>query len=174
MHNVCWCWINVWAGASAKQFVVRGFRRGLILILYVACATESAFQPVCLAITGCRVTASVWSDDANVPAIIQIYVCITRQVLYMHVTHVAIYVLVRYSMKNAARCDTHCELYDSANRLNYQHIMYCRIMSGRVSVSVANMWIQIKGLWCQCVAHNVECHIWHVSNVRILFIRSCW
>jgi hypothetical protein len=39
---------------------------------------------------------------------------------------------------------------------------------------VANMWIQIKGLWCQCVAHNVECHSWHVSNVRILFIRSCW
>ena len=174
MHNCCWCCLNVWAGASAKQFAVRVFRRGLILIIYVACATESASQLVYLAITDCRVTASVWPDDVNGPAKIQMDVCLTRRMLYMHVTHVAIYVLVRYSMKNAARCDTHCELYDSANRLTYQHIMYCRIMSGRVSVSVANMWINIKRLWCQCVAHNAECHIWHVSNVRLLFIRSCW
>ena len=51
--------------------------------------------------------------------------------------HVAVYVLVRYSKKNAARCDTHCELYDSVNRSNFERIMYCRNISERVSVSVA-------------------------------------
>ena len=136
MHNCCWCCFNVWAGASAKQFAVRVFRRGLILIIYVACATESASQLVYLAITGCRVTASVWSDDVNGPAKIQIGVCLTHRMLYTHVTHVAIYVLVRYSMKNAARCDTHCELYDSVNLWEYQRILHCRNVSERLPVSV--------------------------------------
>ena len=51
--------------------------------------------------------------------------------------HVAVYVLVRYSKKNAARCDTHCELYDSVSRSIFERIMYCRNISERVSVSVA-------------------------------------
>ena len=52
------------------------------------------------------------------------------------IIYVSIYVLVRYSMKNAARCDTHCELYDSVNPWEFQRIMYCRNVSERLSVSV--------------------------------------
>ena len=55
----------------------------------------------------------------------------------MHTANsVPIYVLVRCTMKNAARCDTHCELYDSVNQLKLEHIMYCRNVSERLSASV--------------------------------------
>ena len=56
--------------------------------------------------------------------------------------HVPVYVLVRYSKKNAARCDTHCELYDSVNRSKFERIMYCRNISERVSVSAAIKFVR--------------------------------
>ena len=59
--------------------------------------------------------------------------------------HVSIYVLVRYSTKNAARCDTHCELYDSVNPWEYQRIMYCRNISERLSVSVVTTFAYCMG-----------------------------
>ena len=60
--------------------------------------------------------------------------------------HVSIYVLVRYSTKNAARCDTHCELYDSVNPWEYQRIMYCRNISERLSVSVVTTFAYRIGI----------------------------
>lgn len=59
--------------------------------------------------------------------------------------HVSIYVLVRYSTKNAARCDTHCELYDSVNPWEFERIMYCRNISERLSVSVVTTFAYCMG-----------------------------
>ena len=59
----------------------------------------------------------------------------------MHIAnYVPIYVLVRCTMKNAARCDTHCELYDSVNQLNLEHVRYCRNVSERLSASVETIF----------------------------------
>jgi len=55
-------------------------------------------------------------------------------------SYAPIYVLVRLTMKNAARCDTHCELYDSVNILKFEHIMCCRNVSERLSVSVETIF----------------------------------
>ena len=65
--------------------------------------------------------------------------------LLYYKNHVSIYVLVRYSTKNAARCDTHCELYDSVNPWEYQRIMYCRNISERLSVSVVTTFAYCMG-----------------------------
>ena len=73
-------------------------------------------------------------------------------------SYVSTYVLVRYSMKNAARCDTHCELYDSVNPLEYECIMYCRNISERLSVSVATTFaylidhadVEHVNTYCSC------------------------
>ena len=37
--------------------------------------------------------------------------------------YVAIDVLVRGPMKRSAKCDTHCELYDSVNRQQREHTL---------------------------------------------------
>ena len=42
--------------------------------------------------------------------------------LYMCVQCVAIDVLVRCSMKRAAKCDMHCDLYDSVNQSICEHV----------------------------------------------------
>ena len=62
--------------------------------------------------------------------------------IYKCVTRVAIDVWVRCSMKRAAKCDTHCELYDSVNRSKFERIMYCRNISERVSVSAAIKFVR--------------------------------
>ena len=53
--------------------------------------------------------------------------------------------LVRYSTKHAARCDTHCELYDSVNPWEFERIMYCRNISERLSVSVVTTFAYCMG-----------------------------
>ena len=91
--------------------------------------------------TGLRMTPGcclVWSARSNR------FVNLLLEILY-YKNHVSIYVLVRYSTKNAARCDTHCELYDSVNPWEFERIMYCRNISERLSVSVVTTFAYCMG-----------------------------
>ena len=88
-------------------------------------------------------------------------------------TYVSTYVLVRYSMKNAARCDTHCELYDSVNPWEFQHIMYCRNVSERLSVSVATTFAYLfdyAGIEHVSVVHNVWQYETDKLNAAISYV----
>ena len=100
----------------------------------------------------------------------QLWMCIQRYMCNLFILHdnemqttnyVPIYVLVRYTMKNAARCDTHCELYDSVNLLKFEHVMYCRNASERLSVSVENTF----ALWI--------CNV-YVVHVSVAVIATVW
>ena len=101
----------------------------------------------------------------------------TRDNNEMHTTtYVPIYVLVRYTMKNAARCDTHCELYDSVNQLNFEHVMYCRNASECLSVSVETIFT----LW-NCNVYDVHVSVvisvatcdWHIEYVAVMCVAPC-
>ena len=92
--------------------------------------------------TGLRMTSGClhldWSARSNR------FVNLLLETLY-YKNHVSIYVLVRYSTKNAARCDTHCEVYDSVNPWEFERIMYCRNISERLSVSVVTTFAYCMG-----------------------------
>ena len=56
------------------------------------------------------------------------------------------------SMKNAAKCDNHCELQNSVNQWNVERILHFWVTPGSIPGSVLNFYAT---WWSLCVLHLI-------------------
>ena len=99
--------------------------------------------------------------------------------------HVAIDVLVRGPMKRSAKCDTHCELYDSVNRQQREHTLWCLGTPGTCMFQCLYHWIVNAHVafhhMCQYVATEKHtstdtCNLlaWDRKKSNIHSLKSPW
>ena len=69
---------------------------------------------------------------------------------------------VQVSMKDAAKCDNHCELQNSVNQWTFEHMLHFWVIPGSISVSLLVETMQ--NLVVSCVLHCNSSIVVHEAN----------